>query len=432
MSKMMMTADLMERILAEAKIAKYSFTVSESEKQEINVLNGDFKLMRTVFNNTAALKVFSGNRMGSVNGNDITEEGLRKLAADGIAAAESSPEDDCHDIAPDQGTDVFRQGTENADLDRFAERVRELLDTVAKEYPKVRITAIFASFDKEHWVSRNTNRTAFEGFGGQYSLDIEMCATDGERTTGLDYTSVTFADLDRPLIEAGSIRTHLEGIQDSIIPETLEGKFEGTVIVTPWMATEFIYMLMENYFENSVVMNGTSLWLDKVGEQVASELLTVSLKPYDERIVDGERSTSDGYRTEDVKLIDRGVLKTHVLNLYTAKKTGRPVVKNTGYDFVMEGGTTPLANMIASVDRGLLLGGFSGGEPGTNGEFSGVAKNSFLIENGKVKCAVTETMVNGNLGELVKNIRAVSREICCDGNTVMPYFAADGVVISGK
>ena len=54
------------------------------------------------------------------------------------------------------------------------------------------------------------------------------------------------------------------------------------------------------------------------------------------------------------------------------------------------------------------------------------------IENGKVKCAVTETMVNGNLGELVKNIRAVSREICCDGNTVMPYFAADGVVISGK
>ena len=69
MSKMMMTADLMERILAEAKIAKYSFTVSESEKQEINVLNGDFKLMRTVFNNTAALKVFSGNRMGSVNGN---------------------------------------------------------------------------------------------------------------------------------------------------------------------------------------------------------------------------------------------------------------------------------------------------------------------------------------------------------------------------
>ena len=259
-----------------------------------------------------------------------------------------------------------------------------------------------------------------------------MCATDGERTTGLDYTSVKIDSLDRPIIEAGSIRTHLESIQDSIRPETLEGKFEGTVIVTPWMATNFMYMLLDNYTGNGVVMDGTSLWLDKVGEQVASELLTVSLKPYDERIVIGERETDDGYRTEDVTLIDHGVLKTHLLNLYTSKKTGRPVVKNTGFDLVMEGGSTPLAEMIASVDKGLILGGFSGGEPGTNGEFSGVAKNSFLIENGKVKCAVTETMVNGNLGELVKNIRAVSREVCCDGETVMPYFAADGVVISGK
>ena len=41
-------------------------------------------------------------------------------------------------------------------------------------------------------------------------------------------------------------------------------------------------------------------------------------------------------------------------------------------------------------------------------------------------------LVNGNLGELVKNIRAVSRETCCDGNMVLPYLAADGVVISGK
>ena len=133
MNNMKKTADLLEQILAEGKIRKYSYTVSESEKQEINILNGDFKLMRTVFNNVASLKVFSGNRMGLVNGNDITEEGLRKLAADGIAAAESSPEDECHDIAPDQGTDLFRQGTEQADLDRFADRIREFLDTVAKD-----------------------------------------------------------------------------------------------------------------------------------------------------------------------------------------------------------------------------------------------------------------------------------------------------------
>ena len=425
-------ADRFEQMLAAEKIGKYTFCLTESEKQELNVENGSFKLMRTVFNNNGSLTVFADNRKGSAGGNDITEEGLKKLIGDARAAAESSPADPCHDIAPDQGKHVFRQGVQEADLDGFVSRIREFLDTVAKDYPKVRVMMAIGSFDTWHWLSRNTNGTEFEGFGGQYGFSIEICATDGEKTTGLNYTGVSMKSLDRPLIEIGEIRNKLEDIQNSIYPDTLEGKFEGTVILTPDCAQEFLFMLMQNYISSSVIMDGTSLWLDKVGEQVASEKLTVALKPFDDRIINGERGTGDGFLAEDVTLIEKGVLKTHWLNLYAANKTGRPVVKNTGSDMVVEPGDTALADIIASVDKGLILGGFSGGQPGTNGEFSGVAKNSFLIENGKIKNAVTETMVNGNLGEIVRNIRAVSKELCVDGGMVMPYIAVDGVVVSGK
>ena len=61
-----------------------------------------------------------------------------------------------------------------------------------------------------------------------------------------------------------------------------------------------------------------------------------------------------------------------------------------------------------------------------------MAKNSFLIEDGRIKGAVTETMVNGNLGEIWKHIRGISRELLCDGRCVVPYIAVDGIVISGK
>jgi PmbA protein len=426
------TTALLDGILREQGIGKYTYTLSESEKQELNIENGGFKLLRTVFGKAGSLKVFTDGRMGSASGNDLTEAGLRKLAGAAKTAAESASEDPCHDIAPDQGKEVFRQGEYKPDLDRFIERIREFLETAAKEYPEVKIMSGIGSFDRWHRIMRNTNGTEFETFAGQYGFSIEICASDGEKTTGLDYTGVSMKDLDTPFMELGDLRRHLEDIRKSISPETLQGKFTGTVVMTPGCAGEFLSMLLSNYIGEGVVINGTSLWLDKVGEQVGSELLTVGLRPYDERIVSGERGTSDGYRSENVTLIDHGVLKTHLLNLYAAKKTGRPVVRNTGFDLVVENGNTPLADMIASVDRGLLLGGFSGGDPGTNGEFSGVAKNSFLIEKGKVKGAVTETMVNGNLGELVKNIRAVSRETCCDGSTVLPYLAADGVVISGK
>ncbi|MCR5331295.1 MAG: TldD/PmbA family protein [Lachnospiraceae bacterium] len=432
MDDLRMTADVMDGILKDKKIEKYTYTLSKSEKQELNLENGGFKLLRTVFNNSGSLRVFLGEKMGSVSGNDITDEGLRKLADDGIAAAESASEDPCHDIAPDQGKDVFRQGVYEPDMDKFIGRIKEFLETVAGDYPKVKIMSAIGSYDRWTWISRNSNGTEFEAFAGQYHFSIEICASDGEKTTGLDYTGFSAKDLDKPFIEIADLKSRLENVQNSIYPETIEGKFEGTVILTPGIAQNFIYMTLSNYIGEGVVIDGTSLWLDKVGEQVADEKLTIALKPYDDRIVMGERGTANGFRSEEVTLIDKGVLKTHWLSLYGANKTGRQIVKNTGSDLVVEPGDKTLEEMIASVDKGLILGGFSGGQPGTNGEFSGVAKNSFLIENGKVKCAVTETMVNGNLGEAFKNIRSISKEVLLDGGSVVPYIAIDGIVISGK
>jgi PmbA protein len=432
MSELRNIADAFDGMLAANKIAKYTYTLTQSEKQELNLENGDFKLMRTVFNNTGSLRVFLGSKMGAVSGNDITEAGLKKLIADGLAAAESAEEDPCHDIAPDQGKDVFRQGACEPDLDRFIERIREFLATVAKDYPKVKIMSAMGSYDRWTWISRNTNGTEYEAFAGQYHFMIEICASDGEKTTGLDYTGFSTKDLDRPFIEIADIKEKLTNIELSLNPVPMEGKFEGTILLTPSLAGQFVGLALFNFAGSGSIIDGTGLWLNKVGEKVASEKLTASLKPYDERIVMGERATSNGFRTEEATLIDKGVLKTHLLSLYAANKTGRPVLKNTGFDLVIEPGDVSYTDMLASIDKGLFVGGFSGGNPGANGEFSGVAKNSFLIENGKIKCAVTETMINGNLADILQNITAVSKEQLCDGSAVVPYIAASGVVISGK
>ena len=432
MSGLRETADLLDGILKDKNVKKYTYTLSTSEKRELNLEKGDFKLLRTVFNNSGSVRVFLGEKMGTVAGNDISEEGLKQLVTDGLLAAESASDDPCHDIAPDQGKDVFRQGVDAPDMDRFLFRIKEFLDTVAKDYPLVRIMSAIGSFDRWNWISRNTNGTEFEGIGGQYHFSIEISAGEGDKTTGLDYTGFSAKDLEKPFIEVSDVRRHLENVRDSINTESVEGKFTGTVIMTPDCAENFINMTFSNYVRDGVIIDGTSQWLDKVGEKVASDKLTIGYRPFDDRIVMGERGTQDGFRTEEVTVIDRGVLKTHLLSLYGANKTGRPVVKNTGGDLVVEPGDKTLEELIASVDKGLIMGGYSGGSPGTNGEFSGVAKNSFLIENGKIKIAVSETMVNGNLGEVLQNIRGISKELRCDGSSVIPYIAVDGIVISGK
>ena len=73
-------------------------------------------------------------------------------------------------------------------------------------------------------------------------------------------------------------------------------------------------------------------------------------------------------------------------------------------------GEESLNTMIKGVKRGILLTRFSGGRPNRNGDFSGVAKNSFYLEDGEIKHPLTETMIAGNLAALFRNITAVSQE----------------------
>ena len=99
---------------------------------------------------------------------------------------------------------------------------------------------------------------------------------------------------------------------------------------------------------------------------------------------------------------------------------------------VIEAGDKPLSEIIASIEKGILVGRFSGGNPAPNGDFSGVAKNSFLIENGKIGPALSETMISGNFAEMLFKLRDVSKEQINAGIFVVPYLAFDGIIVSGK
>ena len=79
-----------------------------------------------------------------------------------------------------------------------------------------------------------------------------------------------------------------------------------------------------------------------------------------------------------------------------------------GGAWVVDAGATPLDAMIRDVKAGILITRFSGGRPNDKGDFSGIAKNSYYIENGAVAYPISETMVSGNMAALLTNIVAIS------------------------
>jgi len=421
-----------ENLLKASDVDKYSVSLLEKETREFNAELGDFSLFRTVFSNNIAVTVYKDGKMGTKAGNDFSNDALKATVDEAILSTKSAVEDPSHDIAEKQPADVFKYGCYEPNIDMFFARVKELLSNIKEQYPKVKILNVFASHTKAHSLYKNSNETDFEQLGGSYSVSLEFSGNDGEKTTGLDYADITVDSLDRPLIDFGGFRLHLESAQNQLNQTSFDGKFEGTVLFTPDCFAQFLMYTIQNYASSSVILDGTSLWLDKVGQQVASPCLTISMNSSDSRIIEGETYTSDGYKTEDIDIIKDGVLNSHLISLYVANKTGRPVTKNTSFDLVVAPGNDSYSSIIKSIDRGLIVGGFSGGSPGTNGEFSGVAKNSYYIEHGEIKGAVSETMINGNLGLMLQNIRAISKEVICDGSMVVPYVAVDNIVISSK
>ena len=117
-----------------------------------------------------------------------------------------------------------------------------------------------------------------------------------------------------------------------------------------------------------------------------------------------------------------------------AENTAAPqgTAGNSGNNIRIKAGEKTLEEIIAGIDKGLLVMRFSGGEPAASGEFSGVAKNSFLIENGKISNAVSETMISGCVPEMLVNIREISKDVAKDGSNALPFIAFDGITISGK
>ena len=425
-------AERIESGFASKGIRKYSINLVAKEKRELTAEQGEFSLLRTLFDNTATLSAYKSGKNGVAHGNDFSDKGIDELVQSAVLSAESAMKDNAHDISPLQEAAKFRQGCLKPDFDRFFERLKELLSDIKREYPKIQIMQLIGEYDKVHSLFKNSNGVDFEQTIGLYAFVIEFAGHEGDKTTSLDYCNVLTKDLEHRFIDMGNVRYHLDNAQKQLEQIKLEGKFTGSIIATPELFAELLMMVKGNFISDAVMIDGTSIWKKKIGKKVADEKLTVLLKSSDRRIVAGERYSADGFRTEDVPIIEKGVLKNFTIGLYAAKKTRKPVTKNSSMDLVVKPGNKKLDEMIRSVEKGLIVGGFSGGQPGANGEFSGVAKNSYYIENGVIKGAVSEVMINGNLADALKKIRSISSEYVADGSMVVPYVLIDGIIVSGK
>lgn len=399
---------------------------------EINVDAGEFSLMRSTFDNGITMKVIKDNKKGVIAINKLSKEAIDEAARECVENAKVSAEDDCLSIAEKESNEDFEFGVDASDRDKFFDRINEYMTDLSNDYPKVFIEQLIAEYCESKSVFANTNGAEFSYRSAYYSMGSMYSAHDGDKTTSFNSTGIDFVDLDEKILDKGTQRMMYELCEKELDAVPFEGKFTGTAVFAPSCLSDIIGTAISSFTSDSSIIDATSPWKNELGKKVASDSLTVSLIPIDPRVIGGERFTAEGYKSKNCDIIKNGVLESFTLSEYAARKTGEKRCSTLSGCMEVHAGTTPYDELIGKIEKGILVCRLSGGNPAGNGDFSGVAKNSFLIENGKITCPVSETMISGNLAEMLKNITDISKETAEDGSCVFPWVAFDGVTVSGK
>ena len=426
------TAQNAVNTLKEAGADKAQADVSYVVTHEFNVDGGEFSLFRTLFDKQLKMTAIKDGRKGTVAQNRYDDETVAASAKACLESAASAKPDDSWDFAPVSKNEDFTLGEVKPDLDKLFFRCKELMESVKTRFPKIMMEQMIVSHKETFAAKANSYGVLFSTHEGCYSVELMFSGHEGDKASSFFGSGVITDSLDRPFMEAGSIEKDLGDVEKQIETTVVDGKFEGVMVLTPGCMGSFLWSLLSDFAGEGGLLSGTSPWKDKLGSKVADERITLSVSPLDERIVCGNRITGEGFRAENYDIIRDGNLNAFAIGLYASNKLHLPRGGNDSFSLVMAPGDKTLDEIVSSIEKGILVGRFSGGQPSSNGDFSGVAKNSFLIENGKIGPALSETMISGNLADMLFRLRDVSSELVEDGMSVLPYAAFDGITVSGK
>jgi PmbA protein len=214
--------------------------------------------------------------------------------------------------------------------------------------------------------------------------------------------------------------------------------FKGKMLLSPLAATELIQDVLAYSINSHAVQKKASKFEGKIGSSVASDLFTLE---DDATNVSGLASSSfdrEGVPRKCNTVIENGILRRFLYNTYTANKDNTQSTGNAGgspktppvvstSNIIVKSGKSKLENLIAEIDRGILINRFSGNVNPVNGDFSGVVKGGHYIRSGISEYAVKEVMVAGNVFDALSNLVGLSEERKILSDSILPYMLFDNI-----
>ncbi|KAF5088992.1 Metalloprotease TldD [anaerobic digester metagenome] len=271
------------------------------------------------------------------------------------------------------------------------------------------------------------------GFAGYISVNAE----DGEAvSTAHESDSSTHFDVNPETIAQKACQVALD---------SRGGKSIDTgdlMVILDYDAAAGLLSTFSNALNADNVQRGRSLFADKLGEEVVSSSLSI----YDDGTLENGLNSSnidgEGTPTQKTTLIEKGVLKNFLYDIYTSRKGG---VESTGNgmrgsyadipsvgmsNFIVEFGSI---NELSEVENGIFVRDVLGAHTANpiSGDFSVEAMNAFKVKNGEIAYPVKKAMISGNIFQSLKKASAASKTSKQRGPFVIPQIFIQNMRVVG-
>jgi PmbA protein len=410
-----------ERVLGQMRARGFDHaqvTAHRTAREEINVDRDEPSLFRSTESIKISILGFVDGRRASVELGDFHEPVIDASIARLFEDAQAAPRDAANDVSSGQCANIIK-GPQEADLDLLAAKLKELLIFRESETPLMHVDEASAchQLERTHIVTSGGSNLA--GRLGWYSMNVFGTARDGKNSSSFNYRGGTAEDL------AALHATEFFGIGQmmreswrQIHTQSMGGRFVGDVVLTPNAVGSLLVWLLGQLGDTQLIA-GSSLYRDRVGQEVASPHLSVRSRFDAPGVLP---ISADAFNTPAVEILRGGALQALTPSLYGSRKTGLRHVPIAAEGWEIVAGDTPLTDLVSPISRGALVGRLSMGNPAANGDFSGVIKNSFAIVNGEMGPALSEVMIAGNVAQMLRDIRGVSQERIDTGATLVPWL----------
>ena len=412
-----------------------SVTVMHKISETVNFRNKKLDESDRSDNLGIILTTYIGKKKSSISSSNLNQDNIKNLVERCIDTTKITPEDEYNSL-PDkellakESKDLNLFDNTHFENDKKIEYLKEVEESAFEEKKIINTESGFSE-TKTNFILANSDGFLNGHKSSNFSASCVTVAKDESNNMERDYEFTNTCHLVDMMkaTEIGKIAS--KKTIEKLNPQKIES--EKISIIFDKRISKGILNVLASAISSSSIARGTSFLKEKMNQKIFASSINVFDKPDIVKGLGSRYFDSEGVKTNELKLIDNGVLKHYLVDTYNGKKLNLRSNGRRGgtSNLYFDNGSISYKDLLKHNQRTLYITETIGhGSNLVTGDYS-VGATGFMIENGIFKYPVSEITIAGNFKDIFKNI-TLADDLEFKYSTNAPTVLIEGMVVAGK